>query len=98
MLVILLWIDSCGGWVGGGGSTRDLRLEGAVSKLEGECVCTGYASVYVSRLSDGEGNGGFQAGGVCEGRPRGFWRPVRDVRTVSGQQVCRGDRKEAGEC
>ena len=48
--------------------------------------------------SDGEGNGGFQAGGVCEGRPRGFWRPVRDVRTVSGQQVCRGDRKEAGEC
>lgn len=48
--------------------------------------------------SDGEGNGGFQAGGVCESRPRGFWRPVRDVRTVSGQQVCRGDRKEAGEC
>lgn len=45
--------------------------------------------------SEGGGDGGFQAGGVCEGRPRGFWRPVRDVRTVSGPEVCREDRKEA---
>lgn len=43
--------------------------------------------------SDGEGNGGLQGGGVCEGRPRGFGRPVRDVRTVSAQEVCREDEE-----
>lgn len=33
---------------------------------------------------------------MCEGRPRGFRRPVKDVRFASGQEVCREDKKEAG--
>lgn len=41
---------------------------------------------------------GVRAGGVCEGRPRGFRRPVRDAKTASSQEVCRGDRREAGGC
>lgn len=36
---------------------------------------------------------GAHAGGVGESRPRGFRRPVRGVRTVSGKEWCRADRR-----
>lgn len=59
---------------------------------EGARGCIGVSPVVVREME------GVRARGVCEGRPRGVRRPVRDVRTASGQEVCRVDRREAGGC